>query len=374
MSPNTRNLLILSPIFPPASGGAATYYRLLTNALLSKHIFEQVVVLTERMPDTPDLMVSQSGRLTVLRNFPHRASASKQNILKYLFLLFRQNLHYLELEEVIQKHSITTVLVHTGFQNVPNLLTGAIRRLRSKTNVQWIGDVRDHQMPIRKLVQLQEYDRIIACSENVLAHLRTCREIEGRCRQIPVVQEALDRPSMEAGEQVLQKHGLLGLRYIVYVGLIKDRKGISLLLDSFQVLRKQRPDLHLVLAGILKGDSRLKDRLGKDLQVRYLGPVPRSEALALMCGSALTVNLSGSEGMPRNCLESLALGLRSALPEGIPEFEQYCPSQVVRGRTPAAVAEELVRVLEEAVVPKYPAERHLVENVIPMYEEIFTLK
>ena len=123
------------------------------------------------------------------------------------------------------------------------------------------------------------------------------------------------------------------LAYIFYAGLIKEEKGVYLLLQSY--CEQLQHDRHkLVLAGHNKLKTLKATKLLNHPKVLYIGNQDRNNILALMSKAALCVNLSFSEGMPRASLEAIALGRPVALPRGIPEFNKYCSEFIVNEEHP----------------------------------------
>lgn len=360
-------LLVVTPIFRPSVGGAATYYDLLTRCLLDADVIESAVVITESIPDLPAQSVERSGRLKVLRLFAHRASASMGTVRKCVRYGI-QNLQYFLLPRIIRSQRPDLLLIHSSFYNQPGTFAWIMKRIVGC--IPAIVDCRDQQLPTSELHRLESYQQIIAASQNIVSHLRQCTALHSRILQIPVIQEPLGVPSVDASNNVLRKFGLRRNRYILFAGLIKASKGIDLLLDSYALYRALLPNpCELAIAGVSK-DSMVLARAAAADGTRLLGSVPRIELLTLMQNAAININLSFSEGMPRTSLEALALGARVLLPPGIPEFEQYCGSSIARIRDPRKIAAQLVEILD-APPAKYPTENHSVSRVLEMYKGLF---
>lgn len=361
------HLVIITPIFPPATGGAATYYAMLAQALVERQVVRRVTVLTEKFPGEPDRAEVHAGRLVVVRRFPFRAGGTTgrwQALWRYAL----QNLDYARLPGLFRRWGADAVLVHTGFHNRFNLLAPVVRRLSRQ--VLMIGDVRDHLLPAQRLPVLEHYRHLIACSENVAAHLQRHGPLRERITRIPIPQETLVIGAPQA-EAALAAHGLQPHGYLLFAGLLKTGKGVDRLLDAYRAFRRLRPDPpDLVLAGMVK-DAALADLAGREAGVRKLGPVPRNQLLALMQQAALNVNLSPAEGMPRASLEALALGARVILPPGIPEFEQHC-ARWVAGRDSDAqtLALQFCDALDNPPPTHYPIAQHGMDQLLPRYQAL----
>ena len=363
-SVSALKLVIITPIFFPTAGGASTYYRLLTQGLMTAGQVRQITVITEQHPGQPDAEFNETCGVEIIRVFPHRAGAQLSKLSQYLRYGL-QNLQYFGLPRRIRSLNPDVVLVHSSLHNFFNLLTPALRQMARQLPL--IADVRDHQLPRKRLHQLDIYDSIIACSANVLAHLGAREALKPKIHPIPVIQEDLGQ--RETAGVSLEKHGLEGIDYLLFAGLLKPDKGVSLLLSAYECLRARGRSEQLVLVGQAK-DPELVERARQLPGVKWLGPLPREELLDLLSRARLAVNLSVSEGLPRSSLEAIALGAQVALPAGIPEFEQHCPDNVVRSQSPEIVAEDLNRLLESDRLPNYPVDDHRVERVCQTYADL----
>lgn len=366
-----KTLLIVTPIFPPAAGGASTYYGTLSKALIQRgQVVGNIVILTEKMPGRPRRESQMGGRLIVHRCFPHRAGKAREGWRQYIKYAY-QNLQYLRMGALIKQHGVDLVLVHTGFHNNINLMHLTISALRRCFRCVWIGDVRDHLLPKKRLAELEVYDRLIACSDNVLSHLKLDSSLQEKISKIPVI---LDHPvpaNPERIDALIGPFGLIGKRYIVSIGLVKAQKGAGLLCKAFEILAEVHPDLHLVLVGYPKERKEILAQMTKHSRIHCLGGLDRTDALGVLSRACMSVSLSLSEGMPRNCLEAMAMGKQVALPPDIPEFMRYCPEHVVCEKEPLSVSKRLADILSMGVLPSYPLLHHSIENVLGRYERLF---
>ncbi len=114
--------------------------------------------------------------------------------------------------------------------------------------------------------------------------------------------------------------------YFVALGTLEPRKNLGLLLDAWELLRRNRPEaaLPLILVGPDGWKNRaLKSRLARleGQGVRHLGRIPRSELIAVLQGARALVYPSLYEGFGLPVAEAMACGVpvlvsdRSSLPE-----------------------------------------------------------
>lgn len=111
--------------------------------------------------------------------------------------------------------------------------------------------------------------------------------------------------------RVRQAYGLPG-RFLLHVGTIEPRKNLSRLLAALEILRRDRPELCLVLAGAQGWltdafFARLEQR-GLQEAVQILGWVPDADLPAVIAAAACAVQPSLYEGFGLPILEHMACG------------------------------------------------------------------
>jgi len=353
----------------PVGGGAATYYSLLSEQLIRGSIVQKITIVTEKYPGEPGEKFDMHGARRIVRLFPFRAGGDVGKLKKY-FLYFLQNILYRNLPEFFKSNKIDIAIIHSSFHNQWNMLSPSIREIKKYSVL--ISDVRDCQLPERKLSDLEIYDKIIACSENVKKHLEKINNLMQKTIQIPIPQEDLKNLEIHKTETILESLGLDMSEYLLFAGLIKADKGVDLLLNSYEIYRNKVDKPHkLVLVGTTR-DHALANKAARMKGVVLAGALPRQNLLTLIQNAAINVNVSFSEGMPRFCLESLAFNTRVILPQGIPEFEIYLHDWVAKSQdNPEVIADQIVLALENDPPAGYPIEEHYIDNIVHKYERLF---
>jgi len=113
--------------------------------------------------------------------------------------------------------------------------------------------------------------------------------------------------------------------YILYVGNLKQAKGVFELLDGFNQIHERFPNLHLIFAGSGEQKNKLintTEKYGLSDKVEFLGSVNHDTLPGLMQYATLIALPSYNEGVPNVLLESMACGtpvLATAV-GGIPEI------------------------------------------------------
>ncbi len=135
--------------------------------------------------------------------------------------------------------------------------------------------------------------------------------------------------------------------YLLFVGRLRIRKGVEVLLHAVERLRRDHPGVRLVVVGggeHFENVRRVVSRLGLESEVSLRGPCRPEEIPALMKGAKALIVPSIYEGMPLVILEAMAAGLPvvASRVSGIPEV-------VEDGETGWLVPPEDVVALERAL-------------------------
>lgn len=112
--------------------------------------------------------------------------------------------------------------------------------------------------------------------------------------------------------------------YLLFVGRLRIRKGVEVLLHAIERLRQEHPDVRLLIVGGGEHADRVAQSVsGLDLDsvVQLLGPCEPEAVPALMEGARALVVPSIYEGMPLVILEAMAAGIPviASSVSGIPE-------------------------------------------------------
>ena len=108
-------------------------------------------------------------------------------------------------------------------------------------------------------------------------------------------------------------------RNILFIGRLEDRKGASVLLDAFEQLERQMPDVTLVVVG--EGAQRKAlERRAEGRAIRFLGSIEAEDLTSQIEASALVcVPSLGSESFGIVLLEAMAAG-RPVVASDIPGY------------------------------------------------------
>lgn len=179
--------------------------------------------------------------------------------------------------------------------------------------------------------------------------------------KVHVVYPGLDTPKgtglTKAERAVLPREfGISSATYIMCVGPWSHRKNLPVVLQAFEMLARELPDVTLVVAGGggggMKGaqPGELIARLRPETQqrVRNLGFVPRETLYALLCGASLLAYPSRIEGFGLPPLEAMSLGV-PVVTSDVPVLREVAGGAALHAPAddPAAWAAAFRRILLE---------------------------
>jgi glycosyltransferase involved in cell wall biosynthesis len=198
------------------------------------------------------------------------------------------------------------------------------------------------------LITARAADLVLAPSEATAAELQR----DYRAGEVGVI------PNVTGGLEIAPAGEVEGAPgYLLFVGRLRIRKGVEVLLEALRELRRSIPGAALRIAG--DGEHRAAlERAAADLgpAVSFLGTRSSAQVRTLLRGAAALVVPSIYEGMPLVVLEAMEAGVPvvASAVSGIPEV-------VVGGETgwlvPPEDPEALARALEEVLADPGEARR-----------------
>lgn len=334
-------ILLVTPLFFPSLSGAAVYFDTLSRSLRALEPAADLTILTRRVRGAPARERRQGVR--VLRLLPNSRLAAPAVLAASVILR----------SDVVHYH---TIVSYRGLHRLAPLFRAPL-----------VGDMRDLAAR-NEGADLRHYEhcsRVICASENIVRFLGSHGFPAEKLAHVPIPFERPAPPAPAVVAAARRRHGIPPDRpYALFVGVIIPYKGVTELLAAMERVWRERPELELVLAGPLtpEGDAAFgggfRAAVARDPRIHWLGPVPHAEIPSLLAGAELFILPSRTEGLPRSCLEAIALGRKVILPPGIPEFEAACPAAVLPEITPEAIAAKIVETCRRPTRVNYPLEHH----------------
>lgn len=347
--------LIITALYPPAVGGAATYFGTIVPRLARREEIEQLIVLTEHLPGLP--RCQRQGKLEVLRLLPARVSLPQRRWLSHAVTYVWTQLWFAaRLPSLVQRYRIDLIHFHTRYRG--RLFYAALRRSR----VPVVADLRDKMADPARLASTAH--RLLCCAEGVQRFAIAGGFPAERTVLVPIPFDPPEVPSPQQVDAVRQRYGLGRDPYLLFVGDITYNKGVYDLLEAYSRWRSAHPEVRLVFAGVNREGERFLRQVRQTAGATFLGHVPHQDALTLMRGAEIVVLPSRSEGLPRVILEAVAMSTRVLCPPSIPEFERHLSQFVLPEVSPEAIVETLETVWHCQDNPSYPFSVHDVRRVV----------
>lgn len=340
-------VMLITPLYPPLRGGAATYTSMITHYFQDIEEVESLFVLTEYVKNSP--LVEREGRVTVMRYLAPRACRPILNPVA-LWLTGLVSLW----QVIALVHWLRVDWIH--WHNSAIIRAREIFSRRFKLRPVLL-DVRDSLSPASRVEGCQHY---IASSRNILEYILQSGIPADMVTSIPIPFEMPTSLSETEVEAVLRRYDIERKKtYVLFVGDLSQQKGVLELLEGFRLFTNCSTEkLKLIFVGADRSGGRFTSLIGGSEVAIYLGKLPRNDVLALMRGAKCVVLPAKGEALPRVILEAIALGTPVVCSPDVPEFAEYCPDFVLDEISPQAIAAKLAEVIRGGKVTSYPFELH----------------
>ncbi|MFQ5615258.1 MAG: glycosyltransferase family 4 protein [Anaerolineales bacterium] len=360
--------LILTPLYPPAVGGAATYFGDIAAQLARREEIQRLTILTERLPGQPP--DSRQDKLAVLRHLPTRVSIPRRPWLLHALTYIQTQRWFathlpglLRTQPWFAQTGIDLIHFHTRYGGQ------SFYRMLRRSGLPVIADLRDKMIAPQRLVGVCA--TLMTCGEGVRQFAIAGGFPEAQTTLVPIPFTLPESPTQEKVTHLRQKHHLGNAPFLLFIGDITRSKGVFDLLAAYRDWRKAHPETRLVMAGVNREGPPFSERVAHTPGTRYLGKIPHSDVLTLMKGAAILILPSRSEGLPRVILEAVALGTKVVCPPNIPEFDRHLSQFVLPEVSPPAIRATLERVWKTNQCPAYPLHHHHLPQVVTKLIEVY---
>jgi glycosyltransferase involved in cell wall biosynthesis len=139
---------------------------------------------------------------------------------------------------------------------------------------------------------------------------------------------------------------------ILYIGSLREAKGVFLLLKAFKTIREREFDLHLTVIGDGPAREELEKQCGtKGIRkhVTLTGPLSHDETLCRLAESDVLVLPSESEGVPRVVLEGQDIGtpVVATTVGGVPDMVNHEKNGMLIEQTAESIVESVLRLVRD---------------------------
>lgn len=344
-----RKMIIwmFTSLYPPYTGGAATDAELITHGLSDIDEITRIVLVTEYHRGA---VLQRSGKRTILRILPRRDS-------------IRKDLRSFDLVRFAVTHALIALclifvavfgrrhVVHVHGRLIYSWTGRLVRVLRLRA----VADVRDQFGDFRRY---GSFPIATAVSLNIAKRLRTVLDSE----RIFVIPVPIERAKMSANTSAGIPPRLPQCEYFLFVGTLAENKGIIELVEAYHGYTAEGGALHLVIVG----ENRLNQALDTrgSARIHVLGSLSKEQVYGLMARADRLILPSRSEGLPRVCIEAIALNTPVVCPPCVEEFVRSCPQCVLSSISSKGILKMLKAPRESLVASGFPIHVMDAEKVV----------
>jgi glycosyltransferase involved in cell wall biosynthesis len=320
---------LFTPKYPPSKGGAATFYSNLINTTNDELNY---YILTEYKPDV-SVITRQEG-VSVYRILPRVSFLPRffRVLLEVAFVtVFSVYILVKEEVDIIHAHA-------SSFSVVSLALVSTISR------VPLAYDCRDEGFR-PWIVRMGHTPVWFSCASNIDDILVRNGVPEDRIIRLPVVNPDYVRDYRSiADSQTVSE--------MLYIGSLREAKGIFLLLEAFEIIRERGLDLHLTVIGDGPAREEFEKRCHEidfGEHVTLTGSTSHDETLRRLAESDVLVLPSESEGVPRVVLEGQDVGtpVVATAVGGIPDVINHEENGMLAEQTAESVVENVLRLVRD---------------------------
>ena len=282
--------------------------------------------------------------------------------MKYIFLFFNYVLLILIIPIILYYYKID--ILHYHQQGIYR----SMEILGLVFNCKFILDKRDISKHIPKP---HAYDYIISASENITKMLISKNVKNELIIQIPII---FPKPNKFKSQELefVKKRLNIPSQYILFIGDIIEYKGIFELIKAYKLLNDHyNIEEKLLIIGKDLTGNKFRKTISNNDNIIYLSDLNHKDALKVIQMSNLVALPSKSEGLPRVCLESIALETKVLCPPNIPEFNRYCPQFVCNDINPKDISEKIIELLNKDNLPNFPFNKHDENSVVKKYLSLY---
>lgn len=284
---NSYTVIVLAPWYPPYTGGSAVVFENLVNNLGETHTF---FVVTAHHRDEPLTTLSDGNHIyRVLPRYEWIPSPIQAVLEIAITTLLAVSLCLLRNPDGFHAHSTSYA-------------TAGIAIASRLTDVPICYDCRDLAFPER-LVTAGRPVRWLSASPSVDEKLRRSGVPPGQISRVPIINPPL--VEVVADRDIESSSSF----EVIYVGKLREQKGVGKLLDAFERHLEQHPDslLTIVGDGPMKPVVRARIDETSSENIRYLGQLSHLKTLERIYAADVLVHPSVRETGPRTVLEAIEL-------------------------------------------------------------------
>ncbi len=218
-----------------------------------------------------------------------------------------------QLDALIRRRNIGVIHTHGYKSDLLGVLAARRRKVKviaTPHGFTKVRSIKDRMYHFAGDWALRNSDLVVPLSEEL------CRDVTQRGvdpKRVELILNGVDLGEVDAAlNEPLDERTVSG-PLLGYVGQLVPRKRVELLIDTFAIIRQQRPDARLEIYGDGSSREALEKRVAESVDrdhIRFFGYV--EDRLQRMRGLDLMLMTSSAEGIPRTLMEGMALGVPCA--------------------------------------------------------------
>ncbi|MCK5785432.1 MAG: glycosyltransferase family 4 protein [Candidatus Sabulitectum sp.] len=212
---------------------------------------------------------------------------------------------------------------------------------------------RDWFPPLRSLYYRLHFPRVAGGAAVIIADSDfTVSEIR-KYLDLPAYRVYLSAPENNSDDTLFRRtYGVDG-KYILSTSTIEPRKNTGSLLKAWPLIKREHPDMTLVVAGRWGwGQKETKHALVNTPGVKWVGSIPDDQLMSAFAGTLLLVYPSLYEGFGLPPLESAASGVPFVIGPSEALYEVFgSVAAAITGETPDSIAGAVLNALKTPFDP-----------------------
>lgn len=160
-------------------------------------------------------------------------------------------------------------------------------------------------------------------------------------------------------------------KVVGYIGNLEERKGVKELIEAISIINKKHQDIKFIIGGVGSLEKLVKDFSSRNVNVKFMGFIPKRDLPRYYNSMRLLVLPSYSEGLPNVILEAMACGTPvlatpvGAIPDIIKDEET---GFIMEDNSPECIAKNVLRAIE------HPNLEKIAKNALLLIQNKFTYK
>ena len=364
------NILVLCPVYKPHSGGGAQYFPILISSILKFDYLKKLFLITEYHSDCK--LITVDNKLIILRILPQRDTVKNKNfITHYIFYFLSYLIIFIFIPFIVLFYKIHIIHFTRYLTAHFAFLLKILKKIFSVKIILDLRTVVGNKKESQHLKKFKFVDKILSNSLSVkyqIDQINDLKEINHFLINPIIFRKQKGRNDIVKSRQ---NNDLIKQKYLLFVGLINDRKSIIECVEAFNKIDKLIPEYKFVIIGRNNMGQKFLNLIKNNKSINYLGEEEHETVLDYIECSELILQPSKFEGIPRVSLESLNFNKKILLPSCVPEFSKYyffLPKEI----NSEQISKSILKIIGQDKYPIYDCNLHSLHNYRSLLNKYYT--